>query len=255
MPYLAVFARSASCVNKVTDASAATKSGKRIAIVQSSYIPWRGYFDLVHSVDEFILFDDVQYTRRDWRNRNRIKAPNGLIWLTVPIEIKGNYLQHIKDAVVSDEQWNIRHWKTIVHCYSRARYFADYREVFEELYLNSHERYLSLINFKFLTRISALLGVKTRFTWSSDYELREGKTERLVHLCKQAGASEYLSGPTARAYLNEDIFEREGISVCYADYSGYRKYRQLYPPFHSAVSIIDLIFNEGPFARSFMKSF
>ncbi len=231
------------------------ESGKRVAIVQSNYIPWRGYFDLIRSVHEFILFDDMQYTRRDWRNRNQIKSPAGLMWLTIPVNVKGKYLQRIKDTVVSDDRWNLDHWKTIVHCYSKAKYFAEYRELFEDLYLNTKETYLSLINFRFLTAICGLLGVKRKISWSGDYELRGDKTERLIDLCKQAGATEYLSGPKAKTYLKEDMFKQEGINICYMDYSGYREYSQLYPPFQSAVSIIDLIFNEGPRAREFMKSF
>jgi hypothetical protein len=123
------------------------------------------------------------------------------------------------------------------------------------LYLNTKEIQLSLINHRFLLTVCRLLGIKTKITWSMDYQLIGDKTERLVNLCKQAGATNYLSGPTARAYLNEDLFEREAITVSYMDYSGYPEYEQLYPPFQPGVSIIDLIFNEGDEARRFMKSF
>src|SRR5216683_727265 len=105
---------------------------KTIAAVQSNYIPWRGYFDLISQVDEFILFDDAQYTRRDWRNRNKIKTPKGLIWLTIPVETKGKYSQKIKDTVVTDSKWARDHWRSIVHNYSKAPYFPEYRELFEE---------------------------------------------------------------------------------------------------------------------------
>ncbi|MGZ8842355.1 MAG: WbqC family protein [Pyrinomonadaceae bacterium] len=226
-----------------------------MAVVQSNYIPWRGYFDLMNVVDEFILFDNMQYTRRDWRNRNLIKCRTGIEWLTIPVKVKGKYFQEIKDTVISDVEWNHHHWKTIVHCYSKARHFSDYRETFEELYLNTKEIQLSLINHRFLAAICRLLGIKTKLTWSMDYQLIGDKTERLVSLCKQAGATNYLSGPKARAYLNEDLFAREAITVSYMDYSGYPEYNQLYPPFQPAVSIIDLIFNEGDRAHRFMKSF
>ena len=228
---------------------------KRVAIVQSNYIPWRGYFDLISQVDEFILFDDVQYTSRDWRNRNKIKTPNGSIWLTIPVEVKGKRDQKIKDTVISDPGWSRNHWKSIVYNYSKTKYFPRYKDLFERLYLDRNESLLSQVNYKFLTSICELLGIKTKVAWSSEYRLVEGKTERLIDLCKQAGANEYLSGPTARGYIDEELFRSEGIELRYMDYSGYSEYRQLYPPFDSNVSIIDLIFNEGPEATSFMKSY
>ena len=228
---------------------------KRVAIVQSNYIPWRGYFDLISQVDEFILFDDVQYTSRDWRNRNKIKTPNGSIWLTIPVEVKGKRNQKIKDTVISDPGWSRNHWRTIVYNYSKTKYFSRYQELFEELYLERNEKLLSQVNYKFMIAICDLLGIETKLAWSSEYRLVEGKTERLVDLCKQAGANEYLSGPTARGYIDEELFRNEGIELRYMDYSGYSEYEQLYPPFESGVSIIDLIFNEGADAPKYISSF
>jgi hypothetical protein len=226
-----------------------------IAIVQSNYIPWKGYFDLINLVDEFVLYDDVQYTIRDWRNRNKIKTPNGLMWLTIPIQVKGGYYQKIRETVISDPRWSRRHWKSIVQNYSKAKYFPTFRELFEELYLHSNERFLSQINYRFLTAICEILGINTKLSWSMDYKLIEGKTERLIDLCKQAGATEYISGPSAKGYIDEELFGQEGITLKYMDYSGYPEYNQLFPPFEHRVSIIDLILNIGPDARKFMKSF
>ena len=228
---------------------------KTIAVVQSNYIPWRGYFDLINSVDEFILYDDAQYTIRDWRNRNIIKTSRGLLWLTIPVQVKGKYLQKIKDTRISDPTWRRRHWASIVHSYSRAKYFPMQKELFEKLYLQTDDKLLSEINHRFVVAICRILGIRTTISWSMDYNLVGDKTERLVHLCQQARATEYLSGPLAKAYLDEELFRKEGIFVSYMDYSGYREYRQLYPPFESRVSIIDLIFNEGPDATRYMKSF
>src|SRR2546421_1709387 len=176
-------------------------SSKRIAILQSNYIPWKGYFDMMNLVDEFILFDNMQYTRRDWRNRNIIKSPAGPKWLTIPVEVKGKYSQEIKDIIISDRNWNRKHWKTIVHYYSQARHFSDYREIFEDLLLSTTEMRLSQINYRFIKAICSLLDIKTEITWSMDYQLTGEKTERLINLCKQAGATRYLTGPAARAYL------------------------------------------------------
>lgn len=228
---------------------------KTIGIVQSNYIPWRGYFDFINSVDEFILYDDAQYTKRDWRNRNRIKSPGGPIWLTIPVQVKGKYSQKIKDTVVADNRWARDHWRSIAGHYSRARYFSDFSERFEELYLRTEESFLSQINYRFIVAICRILGISTKISWSMDYELVGDRTERLLNLCRQTSATRYLSGPTAKAYLDEDAFGARGIEVAYMDYSGYGTYHQLYPPFESHVSVIDLILNEGPGATAYMTSF
>ena len=228
---------------------------KKVAIVQSNYIPWKGYFDLINLVDEFILFDDMQYTRRDWRNRNIIKTADGLKWLTIPVVVKGNYLQKIKDTTVSDSGWAKKHWKSIVNNYSKAPHFATYRDAFESLYLAASEKFLSEINHRFLSAICQILGSNTKISWSDDYVPTGRKTERLVSLCKQAGATSYISGPAARAYLDEELFASEKIELQYMDYSGYPEYPQLFSPFEHQVSVIDLIFNEGPEATKYMKSF
>jgi hypothetical protein len=228
---------------------------KTIAILQSNYIPWRGYFDLINSVDEFILYDDMQYTRRDWRNRNVIKTPGGLSWLTIPVQVRGKYLQTIKDTFVVDNKWASDHWRSLVHNYSKSTYFSQYEGLFQDLYLGSQDTLLSQINHRFIVVICRILGISTRISWSMDYLLSGDKSERLVNLCKQAGATNYISGPAAKAYLEEALFEQAGISVAYIDYSGYREYAQLYPPFQAQVSIVDLIFNEGPDATRYMKSF
>lgn len=223
-----------------------------MAIVQSSYIPWKGYFDLIRRSDEFILYDDAQFTKRDWRNRNRIKTPNGPIWLSIPVEVKGKYTQAIKDTRVSDPAWNERHLKTLVANYARAPFYRHYKEAVEELFLECRAPSLSEINFRFLSRICGMLGIATRLTWSMDYELVPGRTERLVALCRQAGASEYLSGPAARDYIAPALFEQAGITLTFMDYTGYPEYPQLYPPFDHKVSVLDLLFSTGPDARSYL---
>jgi WbqC-like protein family len=228
---------------------------RRVGVSQSNYIPWKGYLDFIHSVDEFILFDTAQYTRRDWRNRNRIKTHAGPAWLTIPVVVKGRYQQTIQDTEISDPSWKERHWKTLLHNYARAAHFDDYRDSFEELYLGCQEKLLSQINYRFLVRICEMLGIKTHLSWSVEYPLIRGKTERIVEWCKLLNATHYLTGPTAKAYIDQGLFAKAGIELRYMDYSGYPEYRQLYPPFEHAVSIVDLIFNEGPDAPRYMKSF
>lgn len=226
---------------------------KKIAIGQSNYIPWKGYFDLINYVDEFILFEDMQYTKNDWRNRNKIKTTDELKWLTIPV--KSHYGQKIRETVISYSGWNRKHWQSIVHNYSKAKYFQNYKDLFKELYLDCQENLLSQINYRFLIAICQILGISTKISWSMDYKLVEGKTERLIDLCKQAGATEYFSGPSAKAYLDEKLFREEGIKLRYIDYSGYPEYNQRFPPFKHQVSIIDLLFNEGDNATRYMKTF
>lgn len=228
--------------------------GKRVAILQSNYIPWKGYFDLINLVDEFILLDTVQYTRRDWRNRNKIKSPDGLLWLTIPIRVKGRFDQLIWDATVQDAHWAERHWKTLQHCYARAPYFGYYADYLEELYRSSTTWSLSEINYRFLTAICNLLHIYTPITWA-EADPGLGKTERLVYLCQRAGATEYLSGPAAKSYINERCFAEANIGLSYIDYSGYPTYNQLYPPFEAEVSVLDLLFHTGSEAPRYMKSF
>lgn len=228
-------------------------AGRRVAIVQSSYIPWKGFFDMTSRVDELILYDDVQFTRRDWRSRNRIKTPQGLLWLSIPVETKGHYLTPIKDMQVSDLSWNAKHWKTLQSQYARAPFFPQYREQLEDLYLGCATTSLSQINHRFIATLCSWLGLATRLSWSMDYRLDPGKTERLTSLCAQAGATHYLSGPSARDYIEPELFARAGIQLEYMNYAGYPEYPQLYPPFEHAVSVIDLILNVGPDAPAFMR--
>lgn len=226
---------------------------KRIAILQSSYVPWKGYFDLIRQVDEFILYDDAQFTRRDWRNRNQIKTKDGLLWLTIPVQVKGRFTQAIKDVTISDAAWAEKHFKTIAAAYARAPYFREYRELVEDLYRGSTSARLSDVNRRFIDAFAQLLGVRTKITWSMDYVLPEGRVERLVALCRQAGADAYLSGPAAKDYIDPKLFTDAGIELSYIDYSGYPEYPQLHPPFTHHVSLIDLIFSVGPAAPEYLE--
>ncbi len=226
---------------------------KRVAILQSSYIPWKGYFDLMRQVDEFILYDDAQFTKRDWRNRNQIKTKDGLLWLTIPVHVKGRFTQSIKDVEISDAEWGEKHFKTIAAAYARAPYFHVYREMLEELYRGSTSTRLSDVNRRFVEAFAGLLGIRTKLSWSMDYVLPEGRVERLVALCKQAHASRYVSGPAAREYIAPDLFAAAGVELSYMDYSGYPEYPQLYPPFTHHVSVIDLLVSVGPAAPDYLS--
>ena len=230
------------------------KMEKKVSVLQSNYIPWKGYFDLINMVDEFILYDEMQYTKNDWRNRNQIKTQNGSQWLTIPVK-QTKLSQKIKDTKIAQINWGKKHWNALCTNYSKAPFFKMYKNIFENLYLNSETEYISLINYSFITKINEILGIKTKVTWSMDYKLGDGKTQRLVNLCIQAGASEYLSGPAAKEYIDSELFRQAGIKLTWMDYSGYPEYSQRYPLFEHNVSILDLIFNCGPESTKYMKSF
>jgi hypothetical protein len=227
--------------------------GKRVAVLQSDYIPWKGYFDLINCVDEFVLYDTAQFTKNDWRNRNRIKTERGAMWLTIPVI--HNFGQTIQETQVRDARWASKHWRSIVQYYSKAPCFPAYADTLDSLYSEAAGlKFLSEVNYLFLSAICRVLGIKTRITWSRDYDLVEGQTERLVDLCLKLRGEEYVSGPAAKSYIEESLFERSRVKLTYVDYAGYPEYAQLYPPFEHGVSVIDLILNQGPNARKYMKS-
>lgn len=226
----------------------------KVAISQSNYIPWKGYFDLINSVDHFVFYDTAQYTKNDWRNRNKIQTFNSLAWITIPV-YQHSLEQTILDTKVANIKWGKKHWQTIRQAYSKAPYFKDYKEIFEDAYLQQEFTFLSEINFHFIKVINALLGITTKLHWSSDFQLNEERSERLLGICQQLKSDVYVSGPAAKEYLNEELFLNNNVKVEWMDYSGYPEYEQMHDPFEHGVTILDLIFNEGPNAKNFMKSF
>jgi hypothetical protein len=225
---------------------------KKVAILQSNYIPWKGYFDLIAAVDEFILYDDMQYTRRDWRNRNRIKTPQGIQWLTVPVRNKGRYNQRIRDTEIDGRSWAENHWKNLVRCYGRAPFFREVAALLEPFYRRPYDL-LSILNRELIEFVCGYLGIATRISDCSDYRLIDGQSERLADLCRQAGGTEYLTGPAAKSYLDESAFAARGVTVSWFDYAGYPEYPQLWGEFNHAVTVLDLLFNCGKEAPRYMK--
>ena len=224
---------------------------KRIAILQSNYIPWKGYFDLIAAVDEFVFYDDVQFTKNDWRNRNRIKTPRGLEWLSIPV---GQDIgRRIRDVELPDPRWQEKHWRTLEANYRRAAHFAEVAAVFEPLYRGRRHTHLSALNRELIEAVCRYLGIRTRLSNSWDYELAGDRVERLVELCLQAGADEYVTGPSARTYLDQSAFARRGINVVWFDYTGYSEYPQLWGGFSHEVTILDLLFNCGTDAVRYMR--
>lgn len=227
---------------------------KRVAILQSNYLPWKGYFDLMAYVDEFIFYDEVQYTSRDWRNRNRIKTPHGLQWLTVPVKYDHLSRPSIASIEIDGEGWQALHWKTIERNHARARHAGVARTLLAPLYLESPQRKLSEWNRQSLAAIATFLGIRTPLVDSTVYPSpTSDPTQRLVDICLQAGATHYVSGPAARAYLREAAFVERGLAVEWFHYDGYPAYPQLWGAFEHQVSVIDLLFNCGSQASEFLR--
>lgn len=224
---------------------------KKVAILQSNYIPWKGYFDLIAAVDEFILYDDMQFTKNDWRNRNKIKTPQGPQWLSVPVGQAIN--RRIRDVEIKDPAWQAKHWKTLATNYARAACFDETAEWLRPIYVETEHTNLSSLNRLLIETVCRRLGISTKISCSWDYALGDGKTERLVDLCRQAGACEYISGPAAKDYIDEAQFESAGIKLTWFDYAGYREHPQLWGDFTHAVSILDLMFNCGSGSARYMR--
>jgi ribosomal protein L18 len=223
--------------------------------VQSNYIPWKGYFDLMDDVDAFVLLDDVQYTRRDWRNRNRIKAAHGTPWLSIPVTTRGRYEQRIDETRIADRGWARAHWSAIERAYHAAPHFDAVAATLAPLYARLQDaELLTEVNLALLVSLRDRLGIDTPLSHSAHYPAAPGRSRRLLDICLATEATQYVSGPLARGYLDVELFERAGVEVVWFDYSGYRPYAQLHGPFEHHVSVIDLLFCEGDDSRRFLKT-
>ena len=223
----------------------------RVAILQSNYIPWKGYFDIIHDVDLFIFYDDVQYTRNDWRNRNRIKSAQGSHWLSIPIRSDSDSL--IYEVTFAEPKWQQLHWRTLTQTYARAPFFKHYRDLLEPVFTSLQWASLSELNQHLVQLIAEnMLGITTHFADSREYAAHGAKLDRLLDLLRRCGATSYVSGPAAKQYIDEARFQDAGIDLIWKDYSGYPTYRQLSEPFEHGVTALDLLFNVGPKAPQYI---
>ena len=219
---------------------------KRVAILQSNYLPWKGVFDMINQVDIFVFLEDVQYTKRDWRNRNKILSNSGSRWITVPVKNKGRKGQLIQDVRVDISQnWQYIHYNTFQMNYGRAPYFKKYKWIIEDIYMDKKWVNLSKLNIYSTKLIAKELGINTEFIASTSLDVKGTKDDRLIAICKKLNADYYLSGPAAKDYIISSKFEQEGLELDYIKYE-YPKYKQLHEPFTHYVTILDLIFNVGP---------
>jgi hypothetical protein len=226
-----------------------------VVILQPSYIPWRGYFHQIFKADLFIFYDDVKYDKNGWRNRNRIKTSHGVQWLTIPVHTAGvesnkTPIHQIRTAW--SKPWNQHHWATITQAYCKAPFFRDYESLLADLY-ESEPEYLADFTIKSSILLARALGIEhTQFLRSSEMHDIEGtKTDRLIKILTQVGATHYISGPSASVYVEQELFDQAGISFEYMQYD-YPEYPQLYPPYDPAVSILDLLFMTGPDALKYI---
>lgn len=218
---------------------------RRLAAIQPSFLPWRGYFDIIHKVDVMVFYDDAQYDRRSWRNRNRIKTHSGSQWLTVPVCTKGNYTQPINAILIDNtSRWREKHLRAIHHNYHRATYFKTYFSLLEHAYEDAWSA-ISDLDIHLTKLIAQELNIEAEWVLASELTLQSRRTDRLVQFCEVLQADHYLSGPTARSYIEPEKFARAGITLEYQVYD-YPPYKQLHGAFDPHVSAIDLLFNCGP---------
>jgi hypothetical protein len=226
----------------------------KCVILQPSYIPWRGYFDQINRADVFVFYDDVQYDKHGWRNRNQIKTKQGRQWLTIPVHSAGVVEKSIPINRVEidwSKPWNEAHWKALTFAYKRAPYFSSYAALLESFY-KRHDKLLADFTIELTVALARELGIQhTRFIRSSDLQVNGQKTDRLVQILSQVGAKHYISGPSARDYIENERFASAGITLEYMDYN-YPEYTQLHPPFDPNLSILDLLFMTGPDASKYI---
>ena len=224
----------------------------KVGIIQSSYIPWRGYFDFIASVDAFVFYDDIQYTKSDWRNRNRIKTSKGTEWLTVPVHYKALSQLICETSIDHSTSWQQKHLRKMQESYRETPYAKAGLDILSSVQFSQYGT-ISNLNIELTKRICDYLCITTPLIASSDLSLVGTKTDRLIDLLKKLNATTYLSGPSADAYLDKEAFRRNGIRLEYKSYD-YDPYPQLWGTFEDAVTVLDLIANCGPDAKNHISS-
>jgi len=225
----------------------------KVVITQSNYIPWKGYFNAIETADAFVFLDNVQYTKRDWRNRNKIKTPSGIKWLSIPVQVSGKYNQLIEETEIVDLSWAKKHLAVLRENYKLAPNFKESFEFIENLYNSLDTVSLSEINITIIKGIMDYLDIDTPIYHASDFQIIEDSSQRLLNICKELGATDYYSGPAAKNYLNESIFDENKIKVHYFDNHDYPKYEQLHGKFDHYLSILDLIFSVKKNHKFYLK--
>lgn len=228
----------------------------KIAIAQPTYLPWLGYFDLVDKVDRFVLLDTVQFEKRSWQQRNRIKIPGGLQWLTVPVLSRGQQAQRIVDVEIEKAEFWRDHLRTVELNYRRAPFFHQYYPVLSGLLRSqSSGLRLSELTIGLLRWFADVMQIKTPILRSSELPVQGKRTELLASICSWSEATTYLSPLGSADYLLEELplLTHRGIDVLFQHYE-HPEYRQLFPPFQPYASVLDVLFNEGENALQIIRS-
>ena len=215
-----------------------------LAVLQPSYLPWLGYFDQIDRADVFVFYDDVQYDKHGWRNRNRLKGPQGPVWITVPVRHAGRFGQLI-NAVEIDPRpdWARKHIATLRQLYARAPYAPLYLPELCELLARRWDRLVDL-DVAAIRLMARWLGIDARFCCSSELGIGGGQSTRLLAICRHFAADTYISGDAAQAYLDVGRFRNAGVRVVWQDYR-HPRYRQQFGQFEPYLSAIDLLCNLG----------
>lgn len=222
----------------------------KIAVLQPSYLPWLGFFEQLMSVDTFVIYDDAQYTKNDWRNRNRLKTKDGFLWLSIPV--KGSIHSQIRDIRIDESKnWQDKHQKTITQLYSKSPYFEEVSALFSPLWNRRYE-FLMDAAMDSIRIVAEYLNIETKIVYSSEIGAVGDKNEKLVNICKIFNARNYYSGLSAQNYLNVELFERNGIEVAFQHYP-HPVYPQKHGDFISHLSVMDLLFNCGKKSKQIIK--
>jgi hypothetical protein len=224
---------------------------KKIAILQSNYIPWKGVFDMMNKVDVFVFFEDVDFTKRDWRTRNKIKTPEGEVWLSIPVKKSSRGTKIYEIEISQETNWQEKHYQTIVQYYKKAKFFSEYKWLLDKIYLEKKWENLSEFNIYVNTLIARELGIKTEFINSKDLETNGTKDDKLIEIIKKLDGDFYLSGPAAKDYIVNEKFKKEKIELAYIEYK-YPEYTQLYGEFNHYITILDVLFNCGKEAPKYI---
>ena len=217
---------------------------RKAVILQSNYLPWKGVFELIYRADVFAFLEDVQYTERDWRNRNKVITSKGESWITVPVRKNRNQLI-CETKLDTNRNWQKVHYKTFQVNYAKAPYYNQFKWILEDIYINNQWEKLSDLNIYSTKLIAETLGIKTKFINTFDLNCKGKKDDKLIDICKKLDCDYYISGPAAKAYIDPYKFDKNAIKLEYIEYN-YPAYKQLYEPFNHYVTILDLIFNCGP---------
>lgn len=224
--------------------------GIKVAMLQPNYIPWKGVFDLISRVDVFVFYDDVQFTKKDWRNRNLIKTSQGTSWLTVPVLTSGLRTQRIHETkIASNSGWQEKHRKAITNAYIRAPFFADFEFILDEIYANQRWENISELDVFSTKLICEVLGINVEWYLASEIGLDGSKDgEKVINIAKELGANHFINGPASRPFMNQGLFDQADIHLEFIDYE-FPEYPQLHGDFVHGVSVLDVLFNCGPRSR------